>query len=100
MRILFIFLFMVLTGCGSAQLVSSRFKPKKMGTVKLDIPGPGSKGMVQEQAEKIMTEFCAPEKYQLVGTDRQDQVEGAYANKWGTSYQYQSMLYIHFECGG
>jgi hypothetical protein len=90
-----------LTGCGSAQLVSTRYRPKRMGTVKLDIPGPAQTTRVQRQAAEIMEQFCAPQKYEIVGTDQVSEIQGAYASPFqrgAVNYGYKESPLVHFEC--
>ncbi len=96
-----IFATLLLTGCASAQLVSTRFKPSKQGTVKLDWSGPIWRDTAYDAAKNVMNDFCAPLSPQIVGSDRTTQLQGAYANPMmpgAVNYDYADRPLIHFEC--
>lgn len=84
-----------LTACGSAQLVSTRYKPVKSGTVKLTTPGSG----VRERANQLMANYCAPQNPGVIGTDRMNEIIGGASFANGAfAYDNQSNPLIHFEC--
>jgi hypothetical protein len=94
---------LILSGCGSAQLVSTRYKPKKIGTVKLTIPGPAQSGAVHKQANDIMKKFCAPQIPEITGTDSVSEIDGSYSSphpflKDSVSYDRREAPLLHFEC--
>lgn len=57
---------------------------------------------LEQQAMQIMTKFCAPQRYDVTGTDTVTEIDGAYSsgygNLYGTSYEKSNSPMLHFEC--
>lgn len=101
MRNLLVLSFLFLSACGTATLVSTRFKPTKSGTVKLQGQGLAGQSAARNMAPKVMANFCKPQRYEIVGTDSVSEIEGAYANpmiKGAVNYGYTDSPLVHFEC--
>lgn len=98
MKYLLVLLMFSLSACGTAQLVSTRLKPVKSGTVKLSKPGVAAR----QRANELMARFCAPLNPKILGTDSVTETTGAYAVPGpyftGVSYDSQTSPLVHFEC--
>lgn len=91
-------------GCAhSPELVTARYKPKKMGVVSVpDTWKPAYVRQNQRDATAIMRNFCAPLAPDVVEVSKDSKLAGSTTNQvFGTSFttaDYKDSQLITFEC--